>query len=77
MSGDNTISDWEGFDFTDHTERNLITDISRTLNNLSSESRTKHRIQKLRAELVREHIENKQRPQPLLKSLISKFFKSY
>jgi hypothetical protein len=60
------------FDFTDHTDRSLVTDISNTLNNLSRENRAKRRMQKLREELVREYIDNKKQPPSFLKSLFSK-----
>lgn len=71
---DTTISDWEGLDFTDHPNRSLITDISQTLTNMSSENRTKRRKDKLREDLVREHIEDKQRPGSRLKSIFHKLF---
>jgi hypothetical protein len=73
MSDDTTISEWE-FDFTDHTDRGLMTDISRTLTNLSSENRAKRRKEKLRENLVREHIKDKQRPKSRLKSILLKLF---
>ena len=74
MSENSTISDWE-FDFTDHTDRRLITDISRTLTNMSSENRTKRRQMKLREDLVREHIEDKRRSKPIHLSIFRKLFK--
>jgi len=71
---DTTISEWEGVDFTDHTDRSLITDISRTLTNMSSENRAKFRKQKLRKDLVREHFREQQRPTSRLKSIFLKLF---
>ena len=71
MSGNTTPSEWE-FDFTDHTGRSFITDISHTLTNLSSENRAKRRRQKLRQDLVREHFEDKQRSRSRLKSVFRK-----
>ena len=72
---DTTISEWEGLDFTDHTDRSLITDISRTLTNMSSENRAKFRKQKLRKDLVREHFRDQQRrPTSRLKSIFLKLF---
>lgn len=71
---DTTISGWERSDFTDHTDRSLITDISRTLTNMSNENRAKLRKQKLRKDLVREHFRNQQRPSSRLKSIFLKLF---
>ncbi len=75
MSGDATEPDWGNLDFTDHTDRSFITDISDTLGYLSGENRAQRRKQKLREELVHEHIENtKQAPSPL-QSLVNKLIK--
>lgn len=57
---DSTPSDLEGCDFEDHTDRRLITDISRVSGRLSSKNRERRRLQRLRRELVREHIQMKQ-----------------
>ncbi len=80
MNYDSTqsISNWHEFDFTNHTDstdRNLITDISQTLDSLSAKSRAKRRCRKLREDLVREHIEEKQRPASFIKSKFVKLFK--
>lgn len=75
MSGDSTTSEWDT-EFTGPTDSSLITDISRTITNLSSENRAKRRGRKLREELVREHIEEKQRSGSRLKSIFVKLFKS-
>jgi len=71
---DTTISEWEGFDFTEHTDHSLITDISRTLTNMSSENRAKFHKQKLRKDLVREHFRDQQHPTSRLKSIFLKLF---
>ncbi len=73
---DTTISGWEGSDFTDHSNRSLITDISQTLTNMSIENRAKRRMQKLREDLVREHVEDKERPRSRFKSILHKLFNS-
>ena len=57
MSGDTTISDQERINFTDRTDRNLITDIFQAFDHISGKKRVKHQRKKLREELVREHIE--------------------
>jgi hypothetical protein len=75
MSDNTTPSEWD-FDYTDHTDRRLITDISRTITSMSNENRAKRRRQRLREDLVREHIEDKQRPGSHLKSIFQKLFKS-
>jgi hypothetical protein len=77
MSGDTSPPDWKDFDYAGRTEHNLITDISETFNKLSSESRAKRRIEKLREELVREHIENRNRPSSFLESIAAKLFKRF
>lgn len=69
---DNTISDREGIELTDHTDRSLITDISRSLNYISGESRAKRQQQQLLEALVREHIEDKQHAPSFLKSMLLK-----
>jgi hypothetical protein len=69
MAMDTTDTDWSNLDFTGRFDRSLITDISKTLTNMSGENRAKRRRQKLRAELVREHIENKKQSPNFLKSL--------
>lgn len=75
MSDNTTPSEWE-FDFTDHTSRSLITDISQTFTNMSSENRAKRRRQKLREDLVREYFEERQRPKSRLKYILHKLFNS-
>ena len=71
MSSDNTISRWEA-DSTDYGEHSLITDISQTLNNLSSKNRAKRRQEKLRGDLVQEHFEQGQRPKTRFQSILGK-----
>jgi hypothetical protein len=68
------MSNWEGFDFTDRTDRSVIMDISQTFDYMLGESRTKRRRKKLREELVREHVEGKQPPAPFLKNICLKLF---
>ena len=80
MAGDKTGSDREDLDTTDTTDRSLITDISDTLSYLSPKSRKIRERERLRKELVREHIENQAPVQTqstsLLKSLADKLTKS-
>lgn len=76
MSSDTTNTDWESQDLTDSTDRSLITDISETLAYMSKEKRALRRSQKLREELVREHLENGKKKQSSLGSSIRKLFKS-
>ena len=76
MSGDSTNTDWDSQDITDSTDRSLITDISETLAYMSSKKRALRRSQKLREELVREHIESSKQSRSTLRSLIGKVFQS-
>lgn len=76
MSSDTTNTDWESQDLTDATDRSLITDISETLAYMSREKRALRRSQKLREELVREHLENSKKTQSTLGSSIRNLFKS-
>ena len=69
MVMDTTDTDWSNLNFTGRFDRSLITDFSKALTNMSGENRAKRRKQKLRAELVREHIENKKQSPKFLKSL--------
>ena len=72
MARDETGDDGENLDLTDNTDRSLITDISASLSYLSSESRKKRQRERLRKELVREHIESQEKEPSLLQSLAQK-----
>ena len=72
MAGDKTGSDGENLDTTDTADRSLITDISDTLSYLSSESRKSRQRERLRKELVQEHIEYQKKEPSLLRSLADK-----
>jgi len=78
MIGDETGNDEETLDKTDSTDRSLITDISDSLSYLSSESRKNRQRERLRKELVREHIENQEKKKELslLQSLANKLTKT-
>lgn len=67
-----TGSDGENLDTTDNTDRSLITNISDSLSYLSSKSRKKRQREKLRKELVQEHIEYQKKEPSLLQSLADK-----
>jgi len=69
MTGDETGDDAENLDLTDNTDRSLITDISVSLSYLSSKSRRNRQRERLRKELVREHIESQEKKPSLLHSL--------
>ena len=75
MSGENTELSWDEINLIDSTDRNLITDISQTLSSLSSKQRAERRRQKLRAELVREHIEDRKRRPTFLQAFAARFIK--
>ncbi len=75
MSGETSETDWESLDLTDPTDRSLITDISDTFSNLAGKKRAERRRQKLREELVREHIENRKQAPTLLQSFAEKLLK--
>ncbi len=75
MSGENTDLSWDEINSIDSTDRSLITDISQTLSNLSGKRRAERRRQKLRDELVREHIENRRRKPTFAQSLAFWFTK--
>ena len=72
MPGYETISVGENLDITDTTGRSLMTDISESLFYLSSENRSNRKKEKLRQELVREHIENQKQTPSLLQSIAIK-----
>jgi hypothetical protein len=75
MVSEKTGSDGENLDATDTTDRSLITDISDSLSYLSSKSRKFRQREKLRKELVQEHIENQKKEPSLLQSLADKLTK--
>jgi hypothetical protein len=72
MAGDETRDNGENFDIPDNTDRSLITDISASLSYLSSKSRINRQKERLRKELVREHIARQQKEPSLLQSLAQK-----
>jgi hypothetical protein len=72
MPGYETISIGENIDMTDTTGRSLMTDISESLFYLSSENRSNRKKEKLRQELVREHIESQKQTPSLLQSIAIK-----
>ncbi|MCP4767446.1 MAG: hypothetical protein GY875_14360 [Gammaproteobacteria bacterium] len=76
MTEDTTKTDCGDFDLTDRTDRSLITDISETFSYLSGKNRAERRKQKLREELVREHIKHKKKPASLVCSILNKLAKS-
>ena len=59
-------------DFTDTTDRSLITDISDAMGLGSSTERARRRKQKLREALVHEHIQERERRKTRLASLIGR-----
>ncbi len=59
----------------DATDRNLLTDISRTLGRASGKERSERWKQKLRKDLVREHIAAQQKKDSPIKSSFRRFFK--
>ncbi len=75
MSCDTTLTDWKKYDFGDRADRSLVTDISRTLNDLCGEKRAGRRMQKLREELVREHIETRKKTPTASRAIFCRLFK--
>jgi hypothetical protein len=69
MAGYETSIDREEADTMGITGRNLITGLSESLSFLSIESRTNRQKEKLRSELVSEHIDNRKQTPSLLQSL--------
>jgi hypothetical protein len=69
MAGGKSVSDGGNLDTTDDNDRSLITNISDSLSYLSSKSRKNRQRDKLRMELVQEHIENQKKEPSLLHSL--------
>ena len=61
MAGDETDDDGENLDVTDSTDRSLLTSISASLSFLSAKRRKNRQKEKLRKELVREHIEDQEK----------------
>ena len=72
MAGDETSDNGENLDITDSTDRSLITDITASLSYLSSKSRKNRQRERLRKELVQEHIEYQKKEPSLLQSLADK-----
>jgi hypothetical protein len=72
MAEDETRGNREKFDISDNTDRSLITDISASLSYLSSKNRKNRQKERLRKELVREHIASQQNEPSLLQSLAKK-----
>lgn len=75
LDRDNTITDWDSFDFPGLTAPHAITDISRFLRHLSASSMARRRNRKLREELVRVHIKGKQQRASILRSRVFKLLR--
>ena len=75
MSAENTEISWDRIHVSDSIERRFVTDLSGTVSNLSIKKRAERRRQKLRAELVREHLESMQRAPTFLQALIARLIK--
>ena len=75
MSGENNEMYWDSIDIGGSTGRRFTTSTSGTLSNLSIKERAERRRQKLRAELVREHMESMNRAPTLLQALIARLIK--
>ena len=76
MARDETSGHEENLDLTDNTDRSRITDISASLSYLSPKSRKNRQKEKLRKELVCEHIENQEKEPSLLQSLAKRITQS-
>ena len=76
MDDDNLVlgagfaQDSDQTDFTDSTDRSLITDISDAMGLGSATERNRRRKQKLREALVNEHIQERERRKSRLASLL-------
>lgn len=76
MRGDSIATGCEDSEFSNLTDRNLITSISGSLLYLSGENRAERRKQKLREEIVREHIEKEKQKPSIRWSIVSKLMRS-
>ncbi len=74
-SSDNSKSDSKGYRLPEHADNSLITSITQTISQMSGDSRARRQRQKLREELVREHLQAaEQNPSSFPKSIILKLF---
>ena len=75
MNEENIITGFETTDYTDITDRSLITDISAALRQVSGKNREERQRRKIRAALVREHIGPHTEVPPLKHSRLHRFWK--
>ncbi len=78
MSSDdsgNSISDSKRYCVPEQADNSLITSITHTFSKMSGDSRARRQRQKLREELVREHMQSEQSPPSLPKSIFLKLFR--
>ena len=75
MNDDTSLTGIDRTDITDLTDRSLITDISQALKQVSGKSRQARQRQKIRDDLVREHLGSNEPPRPSGCSKLRKLFK--
>ena len=75
MSGDTAEKNWAKSDSANSAPRGLLTDIVGSLSYMSGENRAERKRQKLRRDLVRDYIEEREQPPSLLQSVVDKLVK--
>ena len=72
MNADASEKYWQESELADQGPRGLLTELAESLSYLSSESRAERKKQKLRADLVREYIEDDKQSPSLLQTVVGK-----
>jgi len=75
MNDDTSLTGISRIDLTDATDHSLITDISQALKQVSGKSRAERQRQKIRNDLVREHLGFDGPLKPSRRSRLKKLFK--
>ena len=75
MSQDTTLPGIGKTDYTDATDRNLVTDFTQVVSCAVGKNRAERQRQKIRDELVRDYIHSNQEKSPKSRSIFRRLFK--
>lgn len=75
MNDDTSLTGLDRIDITDLTDRSLITDITAALKQVSGKTRAERQRQKIRDDLVREHMGQSEQVRPSQCFRIRKLFR--
>jgi len=77
MNQDTTLPGIGKSDYTDATDRNLVTDFTQVVSCAVGKNRAERQRQKIRDDLVRDYIDSDQEQSPKSKSVFRRLFKRH